>query len=164
MAKTFCILPLVAVFVSCSLFDRNEYLSTHHRSSGCGGFPDLAKVAAMPESPDSADYCSAEKLRWSYRRESGVLELLLTRNLRNCAAKPEMNVTAAPRRLVIALRDKSDPRLQANCLCYFDLYCEVPDQPADTLTIEYRDSLYDLDLTGGRGVVVVDTSTPWPCP
>lgn len=164
MAKTVCALPLLLVLASCSLFDQSDYISKHHKSSGCGGFLELSKVAAIPDSLDSADYCSAEKLRWSYQEGTGVLELLLTRNLQNCAAKPEMNVTTSNDRLVIAMRDTNDPKVRAHCLCYFDLYCEVPAQSADTVTIEYQDILYGIDLTQGHGTVVVDTSTGWPCP
>ncbi len=120
-------------------------------------------VEFTPEDIDSAEYCSAEKLRWSYRENDHVLELYLTRRLMNCAVKPEMSVTQGDGRYTISVEDKNDPKVKASCMCYFDLYCEVAVGKAENLTVEFEGNSHEFDLSQSVGSSTVDTSSNWQC-
>jgi hypothetical protein len=162
MSKTVLLMTIV-LLVSCSLTERSDNIAANQQASGCGGFAGLSRRRAIPDSFDSTDYCSAEKIRWQYRENASILELLLTRNLQNCAAEPAMEVTRSGETFVISVSDKSDPNVQANCVCYFDMYAELDHGVTEAMEFRYRDTYYTIDPGEGEGVLITDTSTSWPC-
>ena len=158
-------LAVLLVFFSCSMFEHPEDISKNHKASGCGGFSKLAKVRATFQEIDSSDYCSAEKIRWQYDKESQTLELLLTRTWQNCAAKPKMSVKSDHEsRFIISISDMSNPNVQAHCMCIFVLFFEITDITYLTPEIKYKEHSFIVDLTEGSGIIVTDTASVWHCP
>jgi hypothetical protein len=160
--EKFCYLAILLISVNCA--DNEQYISQNHKTSKCGGFSSLKKVAMVTDSIDVSDYCSAEMLRWFYHSETSVIEFLLTRNLQNCAAKPEMNISKENDIYLFTIRDNRDPLVSADCMCYFDMYCELADQLARTIEIKHEKDVFTIDLNEGQGRVILDTATTWPCP
>jgi len=105
---------------------------------------------------DSAEYCDAERLRWTYDQNTCVLRLVHSRSILNCATK--LDVRARINRDTIFVTEY-DVRLDdlpnivaACCLCPFDTYVEVADAPSEEIIVvlyrqlcigagEYRDTL-----------------------
>lgn len=160
--KMFFILIPFLLFTFCSE-EIEETISQNHKTSGCGGFAYLKKTTAIPDSIDTQDYCSGEKLRWTYNAQSGIIELLLTRILINCGLHSLLKVTKNGEVFVLTVQVDEDPQRVADCMCYFDYSCELPNQNPGIVNIQINNQVYDLNLHEGHGVILLGTGIPWPC-
>lgn len=154
----FCL--IVLCILSGCFMAQDDYVSVNHSASDCGGFDMSGKSRDVEYDPE--DYCTAEKLRWEYNPSGKRLDLLITRKLLNCGAEPEMKVKLDGGDYVIEIEENVIQPM--DCLCYFDLYCEVPDMEEETITVIIEDKIFYLDLAAGSGEEILDEDTSWPCP
>jgi hypothetical protein len=154
----------VVVFVSCQSRSCPDTTAANFSSSECHGFASLPETAACAYEQDSADYCQAEKIRWSYSVATGTLAILHTRQWENCASKLVMSIIADDEGYTIIERDTSDQSIRADCMCCFDTYGEIAGVAAQTVTLRYEEHCYTVDLEAGEGAIKVDSTECWVCP
>ena len=157
------IVSLVLVFISCGVDPNQGIVSSNAQTSSCGGFKQLAKTAALHYSQDSATYCSAEKIIWTYSSSTAMLGLLHTRIGANCASRLQMSVEEKNGVYVISQKDAKDPNLWAECDCVFDTYCDVPDIKGDSVVLSYQNRSYGLNLSDLSDTITIDTSGLYQC-
>jgi hypothetical protein len=119
--KQWLVLALLPLLVyQCN---NNSNLSFDGKASGCKGFASLNNATSFVYSRDSADYCSAEKIRWKYNSINKELEILHTRNIQNCGAKWEVSAEIIDNQ--VELIEKNVANGGSECLCNFDSYVVV---------------------------------------
>jgi hypothetical protein len=157
------LIALVPVFFSCGVNPNQGIVSSNAQTSSCGGFKQLAKTTAIKYSQDSATYCSAEKIIWTYSSSTALLGLLHTRIGANCASKLQMSVEEKNGVYVISQKDTNDPKMSADCDCVFDTYCDVPDIKGDSIILSYQNKSYGLNLSDLIDTIIIDTSGLYQC-
>jgi len=110
---------------------------------------------------DSADYCAAERLLWSFDDANNILELLHTRSLFNCAAKLDIEIIDTNGSYKIIENDTSS--IKARCMCYRDTYYEIYDIISPAISIVIEGKSFSLDLRDSNGAITLDTIENWPC-
>ncbi|NLE01731.1 MAG: hypothetical protein GX640_17845 [Fibrobacter sp.] len=154
---------LLIVFSALCLCNRSDYVSVNQKTSACGGFKSLSRQSAISYTQDSLDYCEDEKIRWNYDKTTGILSLVHTRQLVNCAAKLKMYVKSDGDQYIVETRDESDPELLADCMCYFDTYCELEDIFGTSINIIYKGNTCTVPLSDTRGAFELNVTASWPC-
>jgi len=157
MRKYLVVLALFG-FLSCDQAPQTGSVAVNVRVSGCQGFKSLGKTALTPYVQDSAEYCAAEKLRWSYRAADRTLEVLHTRKPENCAARLELSVQKLEDGSY-RLQEINTSTVSARCMCCFDTYCELPDIAVGSVSLVLDSLVCKLSTAQGSGVFVLDTST-----
>jgi hypothetical protein len=159
--RMYCVIALL--FLSCQLSPQQGVVSTNSTTSACGGFTSLAKRAAMPYSQDSSNYCTAEKIIWTYSPGQKQLDILHVRIGANCASKLEMTVEENAGTYTILQKDNKDPRIMADCDCVFDTYCELQNVQNGPVVFVYQGQSYNVDLANLTGSIVIDTTHLYQC-
>jgi hypothetical protein len=144
------------LFLLCDQPTKNEdVVSKNSSRSGCLGRTALQNNARI--TVDTAQYCWAERLYWSY--DGQKILLLHTRRFHLCDAQMYMRVIKVNNQYVIAENDTADRSGGGSmpCDCPFDTYCELP---IDTNSIEFKfgSDMYQIDLTTGSGCFLIDTT------
>lgn len=155
----------VFLFLSCSLNspDRNV-VSSNSQTSACGGFKELSKQIALPDSNTGSEYCKAEKIIYNYSPTESLLKVLHTRIGANCASELEMSVEEIGGKYVIEERDKKDPNLSADCDCVFDTYCEINNVRKQSFILVYNNKDYNLDFSKSTfDTIIINTTTLYQC-
>jgi hypothetical protein len=155
MKKLIC---CMSIALTCGLLACHQVPQTGSVAvSGCGGFATLGKVAVMHYVQDSAEYCAAERLQWSYRAADRTLEVLHTRKPENCAARLVLSVRKIEDGSYL-LTETNTSTVSARCMCCFDTYCELPDIAGDSVSLVLDSLVYKLSTARDSGVFVLDTS------
>ena len=144
---------MISSILLCSPPD-NTVISVNERTSECGGFKTLAKRTGSLI-PDDTIPCLEETLFWRYDTLSDVLTLVRRCINANCAAQLSMSVVQKDGAYVINKFDKRDPNLSANCMCTFDLYCEIPEITERTVILSIDTISSVIDLNKQKGTIVV---------
>ena len=155
------LLVIIAMLLACTTNEPQPSFSHNYKVSHCGGFSSLAKEAISGYQRDSADYCSAEKVRWHYDNATHTLRLLHTRNLQNCAAELEVEIRHFDGGFEVIEQNIST--LSARCLCYFDTWCEIGNIEEKSVSIIIEGQSFTLDLDSQQGTLILDTTCTWPC-
>lgn len=155
------ILLTVAMFLACNTNEPQSAVSNKAQVSLCGGFKSLAKVAIFPYQKDTANYCKAELIRWSFDSVSHRLDLLHTRIQQNCAA--ELDVRIVKTNSIYEMVETNTANITANCICYFDTYCEIVDIQDRSVTISVAGKTFILNLDSGNGSIIVDSTSSSAC-
>lgn len=151
----------VIMFLACDTNEPQSTVSNKAQISACGGFKSLAKVAIFFYQKDSANYCKAELIRWSFDSVSNRLELLHTRIMQNCAAKLELRVIKTNN--IYEMVETNTANITANCICYFDTYCEIADIKDRSITLLVAGKTFILNLDSGNGSIIVDSTSSGVC-
>ena len=153
----------VALVAAITCSDPDHIVSSNHQTSSCNGFSSLQKRAVVPYERDLTEYCSAEKIRWTYVAAEKKLSLLHTRRFWNCAAKVKMVVKKRGEVYTMVETDERDPRGGAACSCPFDTYCEVDGVEPGIITLALDTLQWRLELDAVAGMVVIDSSGNLMC-
>lgn len=129
--------------------------------SPCKGFGSLAKKTIVKPSLsiDSASYCTAERLLWEYDTLTGTVHLLHTRISENCAAELSVEAIANDNSITVIEKDNMDPNGGADCNCTFDTYVEVPNITSESITVNYPEKSFVVQVKDLKGSIDLD-STP----
>jgi hypothetical protein len=150
------------LLLSCTINTQPERIAAQSLTSACKGFKDSGTrlIAAYPQ--DSGDYCKAERLLWKFDRMTGMLSIMHTRKTANCASELTLSVARQENVLVLNETDACDPADYVKCTCFYDLFCQVPDVLAQTVTLRIDDRSFEINLEAGSGAIVLDEGIP-PC-
>jgi hypothetical protein len=155
--------------------DTANELSYQTALSECGGFW-VEQYAPPPgDTDDTAEYCGAERLLWTYDPSSGALEITHTRVELNCCGVHSIDFSFADGVYLIAERDEPEVD-RCTCVCVFDFGLTVQGMPQEIIAVELERTVTDapdasgpvwsgeLDLTQGNGEIIVDgTPMGYPC-
>ncbi len=147
----------VALTISCGINDKESSTSVAEnvKGSNCGGFEletNLSKRAI-----DTPEYCKAERLLWSYNESGHILSILCNRIIANCAAKLTVLVSKNADTLDFTLKDNIGDVI-ANCICPFDVSCDIPGITGDNIYILIKKELFLINLNELHGELIIDTS------
>lgn len=142
---------IVLLFLTLCSEQKEESISQNHQVSMCGGFSYLGKTR-ISGSENPEDTCTAA-LIWKYTPQSGIVEIGITRILVNCGYDSRMEVSKNGETYVLLINVNEDPKNAADCMCFFDYSCELPNQSPGTLKVQYGE-LYSINLNEGEGMIV----------
>jgi len=163
------VMSWIFLFSSCG--NSSGLIQTENNSS-CGGFK---TVESRSGAGQEDDYCMAEKLAWTYDRDSQVLSLTNFRIGLNCCGDHSMWVEEEPEGYVIHERDDLHGGVsRCGCSCVYDFSVAVEEfnQGSYHFRIVRTEALLkedgvefdikeiwsgDIDLSIGSGVVEIDS-------
>ena len=139
------ILGAVLLMVGCGESDAageaaNALAVVSSAVSECGGFGTAS--GALTDSSAVAGYCDAERLTWSYDKETGVLSLLNTRVVLNCCGDHGFTTTLAENGTYIVTETDYPEKTstgstdRCNCMCVFDYEISLDDIPSERVSLQ----------------------------
>lgn len=118
--------------------DLGDSVSSQGTASSCGGFPSEPTVLA--DFFDSLDYCTTERLHWTFDTTFGVLTLWHTRKALNCSARLQPNAiisgdTIHLDEIDLRYHQANDPAMISTCMCTFSTCTKLQHVEAGMYTV-----------------------------
>lgn len=152
---------LVCAFAASFLFCnqpnqvKSTVISKNSGQSSCVGL--LALKDQVHATLDTAQYCWAERLYWSYSGQQ--VQLLHARIFYTCMSKVTMQVIKNNNGYLVKEEVSSEPEaILPNCDCPYDTYCEFT-VDTNAIALQLDSVIYQIDLTKISGCFVLDTQS-----
>jgi hypothetical protein len=126
-------------------------------TSACGGFTTAQRQAFMPVIVDTVNYCSTERLYWSFNEVAGIVHFMLTRVIADCPMKPKFDGKVDGWTIALAETVTPDTTGAAYCKCAFDSYAEVTGMSRGVAIITLGGAEYSIDLSENEGSLNINT-------
>jgi hypothetical protein len=146
---------VMAIALSCAPQQGPPFINSE--TSSCGGFTSAKREMLMPVVVDTAHYCTAERLYWSFSEVAGIVHLMLTRVIADCTMKPVFSGTADSWTIALTEKVTPDTTGAAYCRCAFDSYAEVTGFTGGTIDITLDGAVYSINLADGEGSLIINS-------
>ena len=157
------LIAIIAFVLACTTTTGNRFTplvkttSTESATSECKGSIPQVNTAVLFTN-DTTSFCSAEKLPWNYSSSDTILRIYHSRCIRNCACRYVIGAAYSGDTVTISEQDTNHFG-QADCICTFNLYTEIP-VPAEPslVTLAYDGNNWPVNLLEGNGCIIVDST------
>lgn len=147
-----------------------QNIGSNTKISECGGFQSKHKQTRTED-----EYCSAERLIWSYNQDAHTVLFLNQDVWLNCCGEHTMSIVFNEDTEVYEIHETDKPvsgKGRCLCLCFFDFQIELPQIPSGVISVQLHRHVTDegpqqliwqgaLDLSQGNGDVVIQEEVGW---